>query len=94
VPLKTYDASILVLRSALDSARAGDGDKLDGMRRLDKFVRAVEERYQPEADFDAALLHEHSISREHGGRTVFDDRRRARPVVTPSKQLELFQKQV
>jgi len=38
VPLKTYDASISVLRMALDAAKAGDHDKLDGMRRLDQFV--------------------------------------------------------
>jgi hypothetical protein len=85
VPLKTYDASISVLRKALDSAKAGDREKLDGMRRLDRFVRLVEERLQPEADFAAAVQHERAISREIGGRTVFDDRRRS-----PSRQLNLF----
>ena len=84
VPLKTYDASLSVLRSALDTARAGDGEKLDGMRRLDQFIRAVEERQEPEADFDAIVRHERSISREIGGRTVFDRPRRK------SRQLELF----
>src|ERR1039458_7473538 len=48
VPLKTYDASISVLRSALDTAKAGDGEKLDGMRRLDQFVRAAAEHQYPE----------------------------------------------
>jgi uncharacterized protein len=90
VPLKTYDASISVLRAALDAAKAGDHEKLDGMRRLDQFVRAVEARHQPEANFCAAIQHEHSISREIGGRTVFADVRRSRPVVEFSKQLELF----
>jgi hypothetical protein len=85
VPLKTYDASLAVLRTALDSARAGDGEKLDGMRRLDQFVRSVEERHQPEADFDAIVRHEHAISPQLGGRTVMDDRRRAK-----SRQLDLF----
>jgi hypothetical protein len=85
VPLKTYDASLSVLRSALDSARAGDSEKLDGMRRLDQFVRAVEERHEPEADFNAIVRHERAISRSVGGRTVFDDRRRKQ-----SRQLELF----
>jgi hypothetical protein len=90
VPLKTYDASLAVLRTALDSARTGDRDKLDGMRRLDQFVRAVEERCQPEADFKAALRHEHSISRELGGRTVFDDLPRPRRSSSQAKQLNLF----
>jgi len=84
VPLKTYDESLAVLRSALDAAKAGDREKLDGMRRLDQFVRAVEERHQPEADFDAIVRHERSISRDIGGRTVFD-----RPRVK-SRQLDLF----
>jgi hypothetical protein len=84
VPLKTYDASISVLRTALDSARAGDRDKLDGLRRLDQFVRAVEERHRPEANFEAVVRHERTISRDIGGRTVFDDRR-PRP-----RQLDLF----
>lgn len=85
VPLKTYDASLSVLRAALDAAKAGDSDKLDGMRRLDGFVRSVEERHQPRADFDAAVSHEREISRGLGGRTVFDGRR-----PTPSRQLNLF----
>ena len=85
VPLKTYDASLSVLRMALDSARAGDGEKLAGMRRLDQFVRAVEERHQPEADFDAVIRHERSISASLGGRTVYDDRKQKQ-----SRQLDLF----
>jgi hypothetical protein len=85
VPLKTYDQSVAVLRTALDAAKAGDSDKLDGMRRLDKFVQAIAARHKPEADFDAAIRHEHAISREVGGRTVFDDRRAAQ-----SRQLDLF----
>jgi uncharacterized protein len=76
VPLRTYDESIDVLRRSLDAARVGDGDKLDGMKRLDRFVRGIEARRAPEADFDATLAHEQAISRSIGGRTVFDDRAR------------------
>ncbi len=90
VPLKTYDASLSILRRALDSAKAGDGEKLDGMRRLDQFVRAVEDSHQPEADFDQVIRHEMSISPSLGGRTVFDRRRPATPSIAPSKQLNLF----
>jgi hypothetical protein len=70
VPLKTYDESIGVLRRALDAARTGDSDKLDGFRRLDAFVRAVGERFRPQTDFDAALAHERRISPSLDGRTV------------------------
>ena len=82
VPLKTYDETIAVLRASLDRARVGDTEKLDGMKRLDRFVHAVETRLAPEADFDAALAHEHVLSPSLDGRTVFD--RLSRP-----RQLEL-----
>src|SRR4030095_10268724 len=55
VPLKTYDESMSVRRRRLDAARVGDTEKIDGMKRLDTFVRAVEKRYAPEADFDAVM---------------------------------------
>jgi hypothetical protein len=73
VPLRTYDESIDVLRRSLDAARLGDRDKLDGMTRLDRFVRGVETHRSPEADFDATLAHERAISKSIGGRTVLDD---------------------
>jgi hypothetical protein len=85
VPLKTYDETINVLRHAVDTAKLGDTEKLDGMRRLDRFVRAVEQKAQPEADFGAVMAHEHAISKSLDGRSVFDDKRK-----TKSRQLQLF----
>lgn len=87
VPLKTYDESIAVLRRSLDAAKVGDTDRLDGMRRLDKFVRAIEKRFSPEADFDAVMAHERAISNSLGGRTVFDD---LKPQRVKPGQLQLF----
>ncbi|HWQ57047.1 MAG TPA: DUF763 domain-containing protein [Bryobacteraceae bacterium] len=72
VPLKTYDESIHVLRDALDAAKLGDTDKLDGFARLDRFVRGIGQRYSPKADFDAVVAHERAISPQLGGRSVFD----------------------
>ena len=78
VPLKTYDESLNLLRNALDRAKAGNGaidkEKLDGFRRLDRFVRAVEARLDPCADFDAAIAHEKAISHSLNGRSVLDDK--------------------
>ena len=88
VPLKTYDESVSMLRRAIDSARMGDGEKIDGMRRLNRFVGLVEERYQPEADFDAVVAHENSISAVLGGRSVFDKPRSKG--IAASRQLTLF----
>ncbi len=70
VPLKTYDESFGLLRRALDAAKVGDSDKLEGMRRLNRFTRAIEERCAPEADFQAAAAHERAISPSLDGRTV------------------------
>lgn len=71
VPLKTYDETIGTLRQSLGAAKLGGGDRLDGMRRLDRFVRTVEERNKPQANFEAALRRERAISDSLGGRTVF-----------------------
>jgi hypothetical protein len=73
VPLKTYDESLTFLRTSLDAAKLGGRDKLDGFRRLDRFVLAVETRLKPEANFDAVIAHENAISRSLDGRSVFDD---------------------
>ena len=81
VPLKTYDEAINVLRISLDTAKLGGREKLDGFRRLERFIRAVETDLRPEADFDAAVAHETAISPAFDGRTVA----RAK-----SRQLSLF----
>jgi len=85
VPLKTYDESLGVLRRALDSAKLGYTEKLDGFKRLDRLVRQVEDQYEPTADFDRAIRHEHAISPSLGGRSVFDDRKKSK-----NQQLSLF----
>jgi hypothetical protein len=82
VPLKTYDESIAVLQRGLDAARIDGGLKLEGFRRLDRFVEVVEKRMQPEANFEAILEHERRISPSLGGRAVTH--------VSP-RQLSLFE---
>jgi hypothetical protein len=84
VPLKTYDESMSVLRRALDDAKLGRTDKLDGFARLDRFVRNIETQLAPEADFDAVIGHEEALSPSLHGRSVFDD------APTPKRQLPLF----
>ena len=85
VPLKTYDQSMSVLRTALDLAKVDRSEKLDGFRRLDGFVRAIERNATPEADVEQVIKHERQISKSLGGRTVFDDRK------PRSGQLGLFE---
>ena len=91
VPLRVYDESIGVLRRALDEARLGRTEKLDGFRRLDAFTRMVEARCATEADVDATMAHERGVSHHYGGRTVFDDRPSRPSAPRRRGQLELFQ---
>lgn len=86
VPLKTYDESLAVLRRGLDRAKLGRSEKMDGLQRLDRLVRAVEQQYQVEADFAAVVQHEQAISPTLNGRFVFDDKPRRRG----AEQLSLF----
>jgi hypothetical protein len=74
VPLKTYDESLNFLRASIESAKLGDTEKLDGFRRLDRFVRAIETELEPDADFDSAIAHEKAISPSLDSRSVFDDK--------------------
>lgn len=78
VPLKTYDQSLNFLRTSLDAAKLGDTDKIEGLRRLEKFVQTVETELDPQADFGATIAHENAISPSLGGRSVFDDKPRQR----------------
>jgi hypothetical protein len=75
VPLKTYDESIVVLRRSFEKAKLDGGLKLEGFRRLDRFVKVVEHEMEPAADFESVLRHERAISPSVDGRTVFDGNR-------------------
>ena len=101
VPIQTYDESIRVLRRGLDAAKVGHSERVEGFKRLDRFVRNVEEQFQPGADFAEVMRHEQAISPSLGGRTVFDDRKPARKQIptqreplpqVKKKQLTLFEK--
>jgi uncharacterized protein len=92
VPLKTYDESIAVLRRALDGAKLGNSEKVEGFKRLERFVRGVENQFQPSAHFAEVVARERAISLSLNGRAVFDDRKAARRARTPRHpQLALFE---
>src|SRR5207253_843127 len=76
VPLKTYDESIDVLRRSLETSKVDGGEKLEGFRRLNRFVEAVEANLQPEVDLPSVVAHEMAISASLDGRSVVDDRKR------------------
>jgi hypothetical protein len=91
VPLKTYDESLSVLRRSLDAARLGDMEKIDGFKRLNNFVQGIQDRYEPEANFERIVEHEHAISPHLDGRSVFDDAKKGR--ISKGTQLPLFDSQ-
>jgi hypothetical protein len=88
VPLKTYDESLLILRKALQQAKVGHTEKIDGFGRLDRFVRNVENELEPRARLKEVIAHERTISPSLDGRTVFD--RQKRPPKKRNLQLDLF----
>ena len=86
VPLKTYDETIAILERSLERAKIGETEKLDGLRRLERFVRAVEQGFAPQADFKKAIAQEKLISDSLGGKAVSQRDRKQRG----NKQLSLF----
>jgi hypothetical protein len=88
VPLKTYDETISFMRRSLDSAKVGHSEKLDGMRRLDRFARRLQDVRAPQAEFDAVLARERAISPSLDGRMV--GRKSRKQSGAPPAQLPLF----
>jgi len=87
VPLQTYDATIQILQRSVEAAKVGDTEKAEGLRRLDRFVQAIENSKTPVADFDQTISRERSISKSLGGRTVGPKSHRS---ARPTRQLWLF----
>jgi uncharacterized protein len=90
VPLKTYDESIDVLRKSLDAAKVDGGDKLDGFRRLNRFVEGIEQDLRSQVELRSLVAHEMALSPGLGGRSVQQGRKRPiRPSSGPT-QMSLF----
>jgi hypothetical protein len=80
VPLRVYDETIRVLKSAVAQATLGNAEKLAALRRLDSEARLLE-RAAP--SFEAFISQERGRSDAYGGRSV------ARARVRGGAQLEL-----
>ena len=70
VPIKVYDETICVLRSAVDRAKLGRDDALFALRKLDAESRRLERVVNGPA-FDDFISDEFVRSHEYGGRSVF-----------------------
>ena len=69
VPLKVYDETIRVLKTAVGRARIGQDDRLSALRRLDAEARRLE-RTPGSIDVPAFIAEERDQSAKMGGRTV------------------------
>jgi hypothetical protein len=70
VPLKVYDETIAVLKSAVRKAALGREDELAALKRLDDQARQLE-MFAGGPSFDAHLIRERKRSPGYAGRSVF-----------------------
>ncbi|QPF83819.1 DUF763 domain-containing protein [Bradyrhizobium genosp. L] len=69
VPIKVYDETIRVLKSAVQQAKLGRDEEIQALRRLDDQARSVE-RTASGPSFDAFVANEHVRSPALDGRSV------------------------
>ena len=72
VPLRVYDQTIDVLKSAVRKAKLGQAEELAAIRRLDVQARALEAG-STGPSVEEFIEEERAMSRSYGGRTVMDD---------------------
>jgi hypothetical protein len=70
VPLRVYDQTIQVLKSAVQSAKLGREEELAALKRLDDQARFVE-RHTSSPPVEALIAEERRLSHTYGGRSVF-----------------------
>jgi len=70
VPLKVYDRTIEVMKSAVRRAKLGQSDELAAIRRLDEQARRLE-RTASGPSVDSVIAEERRRSHHYGGRSVF-----------------------
>ncbi len=69
VPLKVYDETIAIMKTAVEKAKLGQDDKLAALKRLDDEARRVERVAGPPVE--DVIAEERRLSHGLGGRSVF-----------------------
>jgi hypothetical protein len=72
VPVRVYDETIRVLKSAVGKAKLGREEELAAVERLDEQARRIE-RYTSGLPVEQLIAEERRVSHLYGGRTVFGD---------------------
>jgi hypothetical protein len=70
VPLRVYDETIRVLKSAVQNARLGREEELGAIKRLDQQARQLE-AWAKVPSFEAVVAEERQASSAYGGHSVF-----------------------
>ena len=70
VPIKVYDETIRVLKSAVQQAKLGVDERMHALKRLDDQARRLE-KFASGPSFDAFVADERDKSSSLGGRSVF-----------------------
>ena len=70
MPLKVYDRTIDVLKTAVQKAKLGQSEELAAIKRLDEQARRLE-RHASGPSVEALFAEERARSHEYGGRSVF-----------------------
>ena len=72
VPIRVYDETIRVLKSAVQQAKLGRDEELDAIKRLDDQARRLE-RHASGPSVEELIAEERRISPAYGGRSVFGE---------------------
>jgi uncharacterized protein len=88
VPLKVYDETISVLKSAVEKSKIGSGDKQKAIQQLSAMAWKIEENFEPRPFFDEIVQRERDESHHYGGMTVFGQAKP--PIGAKPQQLKLF----
>jgi hypothetical protein len=70
VPIRVYDETISVLKSAVQKAKLGHEEELGALQRLDAQARALEQHARGPS-VEALIAQERERSHSYGGRSVF-----------------------
>jgi hypothetical protein len=70
VPIRVYDETIRVLKSAVQNARLGREEELEAVKRLDTQARKLE-HYATGPSIETLIAQERHASPQYGGRSIF-----------------------
>jgi uncharacterized protein len=70
VPLRVYDKTIAVLKSAVQNAKLGREEELGALKRLDDQARLLE-RHASGPSVEQLVAEERGLSHSYDGRSVF-----------------------